>query len=340
MAQDLERARPLPGLPEVTVQRNLPCRMRDGVTLYADVYRPAGQGPFPVILMRLPYDKTQAENISYSHPSWYAQRGYMVVVQDIRGYWASEGEFTPFLNEAEDGYDTIEWAARLPGANGRVGMYGFSYAGATQLLPATLRPPSLVTICPAMTASQYYDGWTYQGGALSLAFVMSWATQLAGGQARKAKDAAALNALNAAFAGITGWHWMLPLSAYPVLSGEFGSYFSDWLAHPTYDDYWRKWSIDEDYSRLTTPALHVAGWYDVFLAGTVRNFLGMQAEAGSNAARANQKLVIGPWVHMPWAPVSNSPEGVAPTVVDDWQLRWFDQFLKGVDTGAVDAPVS
>jgi putative CocE/NonD family hydrolase len=219
-------------------------------------------------------------------------------------------------------------------------MYGFSYAGATQLLPATLRPPSLVTICPAMTASQYYDGWTYQGGALSLAFVMSWATQLAGGQARKAKDAAALNALNAAFAGITGWHWMLPLSAYPVLSGEFGSYFSDWLAHPTYDDYWRKWSIDEDYRRLTTPALHVAGWYDVFLAGTVRNFLGMQAEAGSNAARANQKLVIGPWVHMPWAPVSNSPEGVAPTVVDDWQLRWFDQFLKGVDTGAVDAPVS
>jgi uncharacterized protein len=129
MAHDDPRS--LPGLPQVTMQRNVPCRMRDGVTLYADVYRPAGKGPFPIILMRLPYDKTQAENITYSHPSWYAQRGYMVVVQDVRGYWASEGEFTPFLNEAEDGYDTIEWTARLPGANGRVGMYGFSYAGAT-----------------------------------------------------------------------------------------------------------------------------------------------------------------------------------------------------------------
>ncbi len=324
----------------VSVEYNVPAAMRDGTMLYADVYRPDGAGPWPVILMRLPYDKTSAENISYTDPSWYARQGYLVVVQDVRGTAASDGEFIPFQHEAEDGYDTIEWAARLPGSNGKVGMYGFSYAGATQLLPATLRPPSLVTICPAMTASQYYDGWTYQGGALSLAFVMSWATQLAGGQARKAKDAAALNALNAAFAGITGWHWMLPLSAYPVLSEAFGSYFSDWLAHPTYDDYWRKWSIDEDYSRLTTPALHVAGWYDVFLAGSVRNFQGMQAAAGSEEARANQKLVIGPWVHMPWAPVSNSPEGVAPTVVDDWQLRWFDQFLKGVDTGAVEAPVS
>ena len=91
MAQVLERARPLPGLPEVTVQRNVPCRLRDGVTLYADVYRPAGEGPYPVLLIRLPYDKTQAENITYSHPSWYAQHGYMVVVQDVRGYWARRG---------------------------------------------------------------------------------------------------------------------------------------------------------------------------------------------------------------------------------------------------------
>lgn len=330
---------PVPGV-GVTVEYNVPATMRDGITLAADVYRPEGEGPWPVILMRLPYDKTSAENISYTDPSWYARQGYLVVVQDVRGTAASDGEFIPFQHEAEDGYDTIEWAAKLPGANGKVGMYGFSYAGATQLLPATLRPPSLVTVCPGMTASQYYDGWTYQGGALSLAFVMSWATQLAGAQARKAKDAASLNALNAAFAGITGWHWMLPLSAYPVLSEEFGGYFRDWLAHPTYDDYWRRWSIDEDYSRLTTPALHVAGWYDVFLAGSVRNFLGMQAGAGSDTARANQKLIIGPWIHMPWAPVSSSPEGVGPTVVDDWQLRWFDHFLKGVENGAVESPVS
>src|SRR5215208_5607226 len=100
--------RPLPGLPQVTVQCNVPARMRDGVTLYADVYRPVGEGPFPVILMRLPYDKTQAENSTDSHPSWHAERGYSVVVQEVRGCWASEGEFMPFLNEAEDGFDTIE----------------------------------------------------------------------------------------------------------------------------------------------------------------------------------------------------------------------------------------
>jgi uncharacterized protein len=340
MAQQLESARPLPGLPEVTVQRNLPCRMRDGVTLYADVYRPAGRGPFPVILMRLPYDKTQAETINYSHPSWYAQHGYMVVVQDIRGYWASEGEFTPFLNEAEDGYDTIEWAAHLPGANGRVGMYGFSYAGATQLMPATLRPPSLVTVCPALTAAQYYEGWTYNQGALALAFTMSWAVNLAGMEARRARDDEAMASLQAAYAGSQGWNWYLPLSEFPPLTGKYGGYFFDWLAHPTYDDYWRRWSIDEDYSRLTVPALHIAGWYDIFLAGSVKNFLGMRAGAGSDAARAGQKLVVGPWTHMPWAPASVTHEGCGPGIVDDFQLRWFDQFLKGEESGVLDAPVT
>ena len=140
---------------------------------------PRGDGPFPVILIRLPYDKTQAENITYAHPSWYARHGYLVVAQDTRGCWASDGDFYPFRHEAEDGYDTVEWAARLPGADSRVGMYGFSYAGATQLLAATRRPPSLVTVCPGLTASQYAEGWTYNGGALALAFAASWATDLA-----------------------------------------------------------------------------------------------------------------------------------------------------------------
>jgi putative CocE/NonD family hydrolase len=314
--------------------------MRDGVTLYADVYRPAEEGPFPVILMRLPYDKTSAENIAYSDPSWYARHGFIVVIQDVRGRDMSEGEFIPFLHEAEDGYDTIEWAARLPGANGRVGMYGFSYAGATQLMPATLRPPSLVTVCPALTASQYYEGWTYNQGALALAFTMSWATQLGSGDARRARDDDALRTLSATFGSIAGWNWFLPLDQFPPLSGQFGGYFRDWLAHPTYDDYWRRWSIDEDYSRLTVPALHVGGWYDIFIAGTVRNFRGLREGAGSPVARAGQKLLIGPWMHMPWAPTSLSPENAEPTVVDNMQLRWFDQFLKGEETGVLDSPVS
>ncbi|MBA2597055.1 MAG: CocE/NonD family hydrolase [Chloroflexia bacterium] len=332
--------RPLPGLPGVAVERDVPCRMRDGAMLFADIYRPAGEGPFPVILMRLPYDKTQAENISYSHPSWYARHGYLVVVQDVRGCNTSEGGFTPFQHEAEDGYDAIEWAARLPGANGRVGMYGFSYAGATQLLPATLRPPSLVTICPAMTASQYYEGWTYNQGALALAFTMSWAVDLASREARKARDDRAVGELSAAYASMQGWNWFLPLASFPPLTGVYGHYFQEWLAHPTYDDYWRRWSIDEDYTRLIVPALHVGGWYDIFLSGTMKNFTGMRGGAGTDAARAAQKLLIGPWTHMPWAPASMSSESVEPTIVDDMQLRWFDQMLKGEETGVLDSPVS
>src|SRR5574341_1613767 len=108
---------------EVEIERNVPTRMRDGTMLYADVYRPKGEGPWPVLLLRHPYDKTQAENISYAHPTWYARYGYMVVVQDVRGRWMSEGEWYPFRHEEEDGCDSIAWAAGLPGSNGRVGMY-------------------------------------------------------------------------------------------------------------------------------------------------------------------------------------------------------------------------
>ncbi len=333
--------RSLPGYPRVTIERNVPCRLRDGVILYADVYRPEAPDPLPVILMRVPYDKTQAETVTYAHPSWYARHGYLVVIQDTRGRWTSEGRFYPFLNEAEDGYDTIEWAARLRGANGRVGMYGFSYAGATQLLPATLRPPSLVTVCPGLTASQYYEGWTYNGGALALAFAAYWATNLAQVGARSARDDTAFADLTAAFLGAPEWYGHLPLREYPPLANEFATFFTDWLAHPTYDDYWRRWSIDEDYGRIMVPALHVGGWYDVFLSGTVKNFVGLQREAGSEQGRRGQKLLIGPWTHLPWTPIgSDVAEAAGANVVDDWQLAWFDRFLKGHDNGLLDAPVT
>ncbi|MEO9177059.1 MAG: CocE/NonD family hydrolase, partial [Gaiellales bacterium] len=155
----------------VSVERGVECAMRDGVVLRADVYRPLAGGSHPVLLLRLPYDKTAANsNFGYAHPSWYARQGYVVVVQDTRGRYTSDGVFTPFEHEARDGYDTIEWAARLPGSNGRVGMYGFSYPGAVQLLAAAQQPPSLVTICPGFTGSQFYEGWTYRQGAFALAF--------------------------------------------------------------------------------------------------------------------------------------------------------------------------
>jgi uncharacterized protein len=332
---------PFPGYPGVTVERNVPAVMRDGVALMADIYRPIEPGEYPVILMRLPYDKTSAENITYAHPAWYARHGYLVVTQDTRGRYASEGEWYPFKHEAEDGYDTIEWAARLAGANGKVGMYGFSYAGATQLLPATLRPPSLTTICPGMTASQYYDGWTYNQGAFALGFAASWAMSLGINNAKRRGDDGAMANYAAAFAGAMGWHWYLPHRTHPPLSTGDTSYFFDWLDHPTFDDYWRRWSIDEDYSRIDVPALHIAGWYDIFLAGTVKNFVSLQSKARNEEARQNQKLIIGPWFHIPWKPfVGQASDSASPNVVDDWQLSWFEQFLKGAYTGVTESPVT
>src|SRR5262249_6861716 len=119
-------------------------------------------------------------------------------------------------------------------------------------------------------------------------------------------------------------------------------WFFEWLTHPTYDDYWRPWSIDEDYSRIDVPAFHPVGWYDIFLEGTVANFRGLRAGAGSEASRAAQRMVIGPWYHVPWSSrfgdVDFGPQ--ARKTVDAWQVRWFDQFLRGEDTGVLDSPVT
>src|SRR5262245_59362393 len=135
---------------DIEVERDVECTMTDGVRLYADVYRPPGPGPHPVLLMRTAYDKKLAQSdIGYAHPSWYARHGYLVVIQDVRGRGRSEGEFFYDRFETQDSYTTIEWAARLLGSTGDVGMYGFSYVGYVQLLAATLRPPSLRTIVPA-----------------------------------------------------------------------------------------------------------------------------------------------------------------------------------------------
>jgi putative CocE/NonD family hydrolase len=146
---------------DFSVERNVAMKTRDGVTLFADVYRPVGEGAFPVLLQRTPYNKDNAAQFGRAA----AVRGFMVVVQDVRGRYTSEGEWYPFKHEIEDGYDAVEWAAALPHANGKVGMFGGSYVGATQMLAAVSHPPHLAGICPVVTASNYHENWTYQGGA-------------------------------------------------------------------------------------------------------------------------------------------------------------------------------
>src|ERR1700690_4375001 len=150
-------------------------KTRDGVTLHADIYHLPGTEKYPVLLQRTPYNKENAA--AFAHAA--ALRGYMVVVQDVRGRYTSEGEWYPFKHETDDGYDTVEWAAALPHSNGKVGMFGGSYVGATQMLAAIGHPPHLAGICPVVTASNYHENWAYQRGAFEQWFDESWTAGLA-----------------------------------------------------------------------------------------------------------------------------------------------------------------
>jgi len=325
---------------------DVPAAMRDGTILRSNVFTPTAAGNFPVILLRLPYNKDVAQTYVYASPGFYASQCYIVVVQDVRGQYKSDGFFYTFLTEATDGYDTIEWAASLPKSNGRVGMYGFSYPGASQWLAATLRPPHLVTIIPAMTSSDYHDGWTYEGGALDQSFAEDWPmTTIANSHVRRYPDGAALDAeMNQAVLDeFTKWYWFLPLKDFPPLhpnDPRVAPYFYDWLRHPDNDVYWQRWSLRTRYGQITVPALNFDGWYDIFIDGALENFNGMRKHGGSEVARKGQQLVVGPWLHIPWnqkvGQIDFGPQAANP--VDQLQLRWFDFWLKGIPNGADQDP--
>jgi putative CocE/NonD family hydrolase len=323
----------------VRKEADIPARMRDGTMLLADIYRPQEAGTYPVILMRMPYDKEAAQTYVYAKPEAYASHCYIVVIQDVRGQYTSEGEFYPFRDEASDGYDTVEWAAGLPGSTGKVGMYGFSYVGATQWLAATQKPPHLAAIAPTHTSSDYYDGWTYEGGVFSLAFKESWPlTSIALSATRRLGEQKIQDTILEGQTKAQESYSFLPIKDYPWLMPDdrrVAPYFYDWVAHDTRDDYWKQWSIRPRYGDITVPALNIAGWYDVFLKGGIENFVGMRENGGSDGARNGQKLVIAPWIHLPWeqkvGELDFGPE--AANRVDDLQVRWFDHWLKGIDNG-------
>ena len=316
--------------PGVRLERDVEATMRDGTVLRADVYSPTEPGEYPVLLLRIPYDKTIAQAIVYRHPSWYARHGYHVVVQDTRGRYASDGDFDPLRHEAADGYDTVQWAAALPGSTGRVGTYGFSYAGATQLLAATQQPPALACCAPGFTGSDYYADWTYEGGALNLAFIVSWTVQLLAipdALHRGRPDVAA--AIARRIADFPALYGERPLKDFQLLAGtDVAQFFFDWLEHDRRDDYWQQISLQHRYDTITVPCLHYGGWYDTFSPGTVRNYAELARRAGDHSDR--HRLVMGPWVHIPWAPIIGGRDfGVeAINRLNELQLRWFDHWLK------------
>ena len=315
----------------VTYERNVAVKMRDNLTLRADIYRPKADGQFPVLLQRTPYDKNNGVDFGLKA----AAQGYVVIFEDVRGRYASEGEWYTFKNEPNDGYDTIEWAAALPYSNGKVGMFGGSYVGATQMLAAIAHPPHLAGICPVVTASNYHANWTYQGGAFELWFDESWTSGLAMNTFDRSLGSSG-NAMN----GI----WKLPLTEYPLFtfphplddvtsSASLAPYFLDWLQHPSYDDYWKRVSIEEHFGDITVPALHIAAWYDIFLGGSLRNYEGIKAHGGSDAARRGQRLLVVIGGHSGGGrkigEVDFGPEAERGAE-NDVTLLWYDFLFKGV----------
>jgi putative CocE/NonD family hydrolase len=336
----------------IIIEKDIDIPMRDGYVLKADLYRPEGPEKLPVLLNRTPYDKSFPQiTLNTLDVIRAARAGYNVVVQDCRGLFASQGTFRCFVDEARDGHDTIEFIARQAWANGNVGTFGASYMGATQWLAATQRPPSLKAMVPSITASDYHDGWVYQGGAFELFFSVSW-LMITLGLSRlmreRAGDPRAAQELNALMGSIDGMRERMefaPLSEFPLF--RIGApYFFDWLAHPYYDDYWRAICIEEQHDKIDVPALNVGGWHDIFMGGTLRNYLGMRARGASANARAGQRLLVGPWHHaVPFSSLVGQVDygfrsGPVAIDYDGGQLRWFDHWLKGADNGVEkDAPV-
>ncbi len=299
---------------------------RDGVRLDADIYRPEQPGEFPVLLMRQPYGKTIASTVVYAHPTWYAQQGYIVVIQDVRGRGTSQGEFNLFSAEIADGEDSVNWAANLPGSSGNVGMYGFSYQGMTQIYAASTRPTALKTICPAMIGYDLYADWAYEGGAFCLQANLGWAIQLATETARIKGDETAYQRIFKASRNLPLFD-QVPASPEILKQLAPDSFYHDWIEHNQADYFWKNLSPNLD--NVDLPMLHIGGWFDTYLRGTL-NFY----QERVNQSQHPQHLIIGPWAHLPWGrKVGEIDYGIeANNPIDELQIRWFDYFLKGIDT--------
>jgi putative CocE/NonD family hydrolase len=309
----------------VRLERAVPCTMSDGVVLISDHYYPPEPGTHPTLLMRQPYGRDIASTVVYAHPVWFAAHGYNVVIQDVRGRGDSEGDFYPFRSEGRDGAETIRWLRTRHESNGNIGMYGFSYQGLTQLLAAAEQPEGLVCIAPAQTACDLYHGWFFRQGALRLASSLGWGLQMLKADARRRKLRAASDGLEKAWTDLRTQPLVTPYGHHPQLQHEgLPTYARDWITHDAPGPYWSALDVSESLARIKIPALHLSGWFDTYLSGSVSGFLAMSAKA------ENQYLVAGPWVHIPWGELVGEhnlgPEALLDT--DALLLRWFNHWLK------------
>src|SRR6266567_2375761 len=326
-----------PSSHDVRMENLVPIPMRDGVNLYADVYRAVKEGRYPVLVSRTPYS-TERYPSAYTAAVFLAQRGYVFVYQDVRGRHESEGKWEPFRNDIEDGYDTVEWAAKQPWSNGKVGMEGGSYLGHVQWRAAMSAPPHLVTIFPMVASTSLYHNWVTLNGAWRLSFNFGWGADrqesrimqntgihtMKDGPQSQRYDKALLH---------------LPLVGMQELLGRHTQFYTDWIKHPDYDDYWKALNVEEVFEQIGIPVHTHGGWFDIFTQGTQHGFVGLSRRGKTEAARKQSHMVIGPWEHgvsQKTGDVDFGPDAKVEREV--FELPWFDFWLKGVANGVGSEP--
>lgn len=337
---------------QICIDQNVEVPMRDGTILRADVYRPAESGSYPVLVHRTPYDRTSVLGVALFLDMLPAvNRGYIVVHQDTRGRFDSDGEWLPWAHEQKDGYDTVVWASRLSGSNGKVGLFGGSYSGQTQWAAAIAQPPGLAAIAPQITWSDPADGLLFRGGAVELGLNAVWTLRQALSQLPKVIDdpeklsaafSTTLQDLDSLESAGHGAYWELPATPLPALerAGMPDLGVKRALQDPATTDECR---VAGRYDQVTVPSLNIAGWFDVFQQGSLDNYIGMRARG------VPARLVVGPWQHdnlmyagqigdVNFGAMSLQPPGARSTT--HYQLDWFDRYLRD-DSPTVDpaAPV-
>ena len=316
-----------------TVKRDTLCPMRDGITLAVDVLFPDGHGPFPVILERTPYDKN---NAAHAGAEDFAKRGYVVVLQDVRGRFNSDGDFDPYRQEHQDGFDTINWIAEQSWCDGNVGMVGGSYSGQTQWYAASQAPKALKAIVPIESPpGNSFVNEPFVGGIMIMA-QLEWNAFMA----RRSSDNSKMNDL---LTKHKNYFDVLPVSKAATASGANCPWWENtWLDHPTFDSFWESCGYEQFWSKMTVPALNVSGWWGLNFYGAPRNFVGMRAQAATKEAREGQRLVIGAWPHNVNGQRVLSGLDLGPDAVTGlrgYQLKFFDYYLKGkIDNTLKDDP--
>lgn len=310
------------------VQHNLMVPMRDGTLLSTDVYRPAGPGRYPALLIRDPYDNG-SDAASWEEGLRWAERGYAYVHQNVRGRFDSEGSWYPYLAEANDSHDTQNWIGQQPWSDGQVGTHGNSYLATTQWKGAEFRSPYLKAMAPRVTPFNYYFDTAYPGGALALGSRIGWASGMGGRTGQ---------------AGNPDWDqvlWTMPLLEMGAATGQDNPWWRDFVMHPEYDAYWEVLDSEARLEDFAAASLNIGGWYDVFLDGTLVSYTGMVEKGRTEYARENQKLLIGPWPHasVPNFVYDGIDYGPDATVdFDSLHVKWFDALLKGADNGYLEEP--